>query len=197
MRRLKRAIIWLKRIGHNRGFGVQSPNDYRFLRNVINQNYPYYKYDDLKMSVKCQGIPQRKFCQLYFRLANYVQAEYFLEINTQEDDVREYVEAACQKTKSMRLCLHGDKMPEECKTKTLLVRCSYGPGMERLLQQVVDGCDERSVIVVDDIYADNEARRFWETFSDDSRVTISYDLYHCGILLKESRHYKKKYYVNF
>ena len=193
MNQVKRWLVWLSRIHRCWGFGIQSPTDYWFVRNVVNEHWPYYAYSRFEE----KDWLSLKLGQLYFRLANYVQAKCFLEINTQEDDVREYVEAACQKTKSMRLCLPCDKMPEECKTKTLLVRCSYGPGMEGLLHQVVDDCDERSVIVIDDIYGDNEARRFWETLSDDSRVTISYDLYHCGILLKESRHYKKKYYVNF
>lgn len=197
MRRINRAIIWLKRIGHGRGFGVQSPNDYRFLRNVINQSYPYYKYDDLKNSDACRGVPSRKICQLYFRLANYIQADYLLEINTQPDDVSEYVGAACMKTKAIRLSLPDCQMPEECRGKTLLARCSYEPGVEDILQQVVGNSDERSVIVIDDIHANSASRRFWEHISDDSRVTIAYDLYCCGILLKESRRYKKKYFVNY
>ncbi|MBO4658778.1 MAG: hypothetical protein J5637_04080 [Prevotella sp.] len=197
MHRIKRAIIWLKRIGHGRGFSVQSPNDYRFLRNVIKQSSPYYKYDELQRSADHHGAPSKKICQLYFRLANYAQADYFLEINSLTDDVPEYVEAASKKTKTIRLQLPENRMPEECKGMTLLARCSYAPGMDDLVKQVVSDSDERSVIVVDNIYADSDAQRFWEQLSDDSQVTVSYDLYHCGILLKESRRYKKKYFVNY
>ena len=46
-RMLKRAWRWLRRIKYCRGFGVQSPTDYRFVRGVINEHAPYYLYEDL------------------------------------------------------------------------------------------------------------------------------------------------------
>ena len=36
MQRLRHAFVWLMRIGHCRGFGVQSPTDYWLVRYVIN-----------------------------------------------------------------------------------------------------------------------------------------------------------------
>ena len=197
MRRINRALIWLRRIGHGRGFGVQSPNDYRFLRNVINQDSPFYKYDELKKTVRCHGSSERKICQLYFRLANFVQADFFLEINTIADGVSDYVAAACRKTKNIRISLPTTQMPENCKGKVLLVRCSLEPDVEELLMQIIMNSDERTVIVSDHIYQNDEVLEYWNRISNDKHVTISYDLYHCGILLMENRRYKKKYFVNF
>ena len=39
---------WLRRCGCNRGFGVQSPSAYAFIRYVINEHYPYYAYQELR-----------------------------------------------------------------------------------------------------------------------------------------------------
>ena len=47
MQRLRHAFVWLKRIGHCRGFGVQSPTDYWLVRYVINEHWPYYQYASL------------------------------------------------------------------------------------------------------------------------------------------------------
>ena len=44
---VKRWLIWIYRWRHCRGFGVQSPTDYSFIRYVINEHYPYYAYKDL------------------------------------------------------------------------------------------------------------------------------------------------------
>ena len=40
--------VWLSRINHCRGFGVQSPSAYAFIRYVVNEHYPYYAYEDLR-----------------------------------------------------------------------------------------------------------------------------------------------------
>ena len=42
--RVKRLCVWLMRIGYCRGFGIQSPSAYAFVRYVINEHYPYYAY---------------------------------------------------------------------------------------------------------------------------------------------------------
>ena len=47
MNRLKAFIVWLGRIGHCRGFGIQSPADYWLVRYVINEHGPYYSYSKL------------------------------------------------------------------------------------------------------------------------------------------------------
>lgn len=197
MQSLKRAFIWLKRIGHGRGFGVQSPNDYRFLRNVINERLPYYQYDALKAAVGNLDRHTRKMCQLYFRLSNYAQADGFLNIGSVSGEVREYVLAACARTRDLGHLTATGSLPEVWEGRNLLVRCAYTPGVETMLRRMLQGCGERSVIVVEGIHASKEARQCWDALSVASSATIAYDLYHCGILLKENRRYKKKYFVNF
>ncbi len=197
MFRFRRAINWLRRIGHGRGFGVQSPNDYRFLRNVVNERYPYYKYDDLDKMVASKDGYSRKRCRLCFRLSNYAQPDFFLEINGKDDGLREHVLAACKKTKSVTVSPAAASLPDDWVGKTFLVRCSLAADAAPLLRRVLKGCGERSVIVVDDIATNDEMQALWSQLADAEEVTVAYDLYRFGILLKESRRYKKKYFVNF
>ena len=42
MTRLKQWLVWLSRIHRCRGFGIQSPTDYAFVRYVVNEHWPYY-----------------------------------------------------------------------------------------------------------------------------------------------------------
>ena len=70
---LKSSWIWLKRCTHCRGFGVQSPSAYRFIRYVINEHYPYYAYEELKEHMNMLSKHQHKLGRLFFRLANFWQ----------------------------------------------------------------------------------------------------------------------------
>ena len=73
MYHLERLWIWLTRLTCCRGFGIQSPSAYSFVRYVVNEHYPYYAYADL-----CQQLPniskrERKLGEFFFRLANFAQ----------------------------------------------------------------------------------------------------------------------------
>ena len=70
MNRLKHWLIWLSRIHCCRGFGIQSPTDYAFVRYVVNEHWPYYAYGELHDD----DWLHEKLGQLYFRLANWWQA---------------------------------------------------------------------------------------------------------------------------
>ena len=70
----------LLRIPRSRGFGVQSPTDYHFLRHVIRQKLPYYAYAQLADKTKMLTKREVEILHFYFRLANYVQDRYPLYI---------------------------------------------------------------------------------------------------------------------
>ena len=75
---LKRLWIWITRLTCCRGFGIQSPSAYSFVRYVVNEHYPYYAYADLADSFPQLGKRERKLGEFYFRLANFAQANQWL-----------------------------------------------------------------------------------------------------------------------
>lgn len=111
LRLLVRVVQWLPRKWRSRGFGVQSPSDYYFLRHVLRQPLPYYGYG-----------PSTPFQRLCLRLANYTQAEAaFVSAECQE--ARAYVSRGCRKTviattaDGCGLCITGsylslDRLPQ-------------------------------------------------------------------------------------
>ena len=172
MNRFKSWLIWLSRIHRSRGFGIQSPADYAFVRYVINEHWPYYAYSLLPKD----DWLTRKLGRLYFRLANWRQP---LQILT--DDYQEYWQAGCQ-----RLCLTTNIETVELARLTI----EDNVGFDKLLGM----CNDQSVLVIEGIHRDWER---WHNIEQDNRIGTTFDLYYCGIIFFDKRHYKHHYCINF
>lgn len=74
---------WLNRLiraPRTRGFGVQSPTDYHFIRHVVRQQFPYYAYNTLSSKTTHLSKREVELLQFYLRLANYIQDRWQLYI---------------------------------------------------------------------------------------------------------------------
>jgi len=72
-RRVRRWLIWVSRIAHCRGFGIQSPSDYRFVCNVVNDRREYEEYARLLQETPFRDAEKLKLCRLYFRIAKHLK----------------------------------------------------------------------------------------------------------------------------
>ena len=170
--RLKAAAVWLLRIGHCRGFGIQSPTDYWMVRYVINEHWPYYQYETLGRN---DDWLTRKMGRLCFRLANWLQPSV-----VESNDYRDYLQAGCQKT------TFGD-------SSELVVMPLENDSQDRL-SYIYNKVSPQSVLVVTGI---SKAKKLWRQIVDDERTGITFDLYYCGIVLFDKKRHKKNYIVNF
>ena len=172
MNSLKRTLVWLRRIAHCQGFGIQSPTDYRFVRYVINESWPYHAYD---------GLPEepdwlkRKLGRLYLRLANECQPCHVVD----KVGVMDYVKAGCKKAEQV------DDV-DEVELAIVPIAVDY----DRLLNR----CGEHSVVVFQDIY---KQMPLWHCIEYDRRVRVTFDLYYCGIVLFDKKQSPQNYIVNF
>ena len=98
MRRIGRALVWLRRVNHCRGFGVQSPWAYRFIRYVVNEHNPYYAYERMNDQLPDLDEQTRKMCRLYFRLANFMQAQRIFSYCSPTTAYAAYIKEGCYKT---------------------------------------------------------------------------------------------------
>lgn len=174
MNRLRHALVWLSRIHCCRGFGIQSPTDYAFVRYVINEHWPYYAYERLGRD---DGFIQRKLGLLYFRLVNWRQPAVMID----RVGARPYLHEGCHQAAFADVDYAG---PVE------IAFLSIHEDVVKLFSH----CDERSVVVVQDI---NHDKTKWKQLLMDNRVTISYDLYYCGILMFDPKRYPHHYIINF
>lgn len=172
MNNLKRIFVWISRMGHCRGFGIQSPTDYQFVRHVVNQHWPYYAYSEIG---KDDDWLKRKLGRLYFRLANWRQPDTIVDAV----GAGEYLRAGCRKA---RFVDHCDTVQMAC----VPIACDY--------QTLFSHCDSQSVVIFQDIW---KQMPLWHSIEHDERVTVCYDLYYCGIVFFDKKRAKQCYTVNF
>lgn len=195
MRLWKRCFVWLGRIGHRRGFGVQSPTDYRFVCDVILERLPYYKYRQLASDFPDLDGMARKRCQLFFRLANYCQARTFLHYGSCQDASLAYVKAGCERV----LVRDGaGKGAQVTLPETPFLACAPAAAPSReWWEWLLAAASDDSVIVVEGIKEGKKEREAWRWLTENDRASVTYDLYDCGIIITAKRRYKKNYIINF
>ena len=182
---IKRIASLICRIPRSRGFGVQSPSASRFIRYVLNERYPYYAYEEL-----CQRFPQldegqRRWCELLFRLANYAQAEVWWELSPCSDAEKAYITAGCHKTQLTTNCPHPG-----------VIRMQADGQATENYKLCVERASATTLLVVGGIHRNRRAFRLWRKMTTDSRTSVSFDLFDCGILFFDNRtkqHYKVNY----
>lgn len=198
---IRRFIVWLRRARYSRGFGVQSPWAYRFIRYVVNEHYPYYKYEQLDEQVNGIDKRTRKLCKFYFRLANYQQPHVFIDCYPVSSCYKNYVNAGCQKA---QYC----KVTKETTEEELLqifsnvgeysiVRVSLIENYRLLVDKALDHLSSTCVLVIENIKRDKEVKTYWAELVSDTRTGISFDLYYCGVLFLNRNMVKQSYVVNF
>lgn len=181
--------MWLRRIRHSRGFGVQSPTAYSFIRYVINEHYPYYAYSELSAKFPSVGWRERKLLRLYFRIANHVQAAVMVDLCGRDDSLRAYVNAGCKSTEVM------DALPEEGTAG--IVRIRIADDFPEQFSKVIGKVDAGSIVIIEDIHRNRQARNMWRSVIADKRTGRTFDLYYCGIVAFDLSKYKQHYKVNF
>ena len=198
---IKRFVVWLRRVRYSRGFGVQSPWAYRFIRYVVNEHYPYYKYEHLAEQVYGIDKTTRKLCKFYFRLANYQQAHTFVDCFPTSSCYKIYVDAGCQKANYHRVT---EVTSEEELIHLFsnigeysMLRVPLVANYRMVVDTALDHLPSSSVVIIENIKRDRDAQKYWSELISDSRTGISFDLYYCGVLFLKSDMVKQSYIVNF
>jgi hypothetical protein len=167
-----RPLVWVSRIAHCRGFGIQSPTDYWLVRYVINEHWPYYQYEELGHD---DDWLTRKLGLLFFRIANWRRPAII-----ESDGYRDYLHAGCKKA------LFGD-------SSELLVLPLEALDDKRM-SIIYKKVDNRTVLIVENIWKN---KRHWKNLIADPRLRITFDLYYCGIILFDQKRHQQHYIINF
>lgn len=191
MYKIRRLLVWLRRWKYSRGFGVQSPWAYRFIRYVVNEHYPYYAYDDLLPIF--ENLPKRiiKLSKLYFRIANYWQPAVCLDYGISSVAYGSYMKCGFHALEMVRV-----QSPMDF-SKVELMRLSLGGDYRDVFEKAVQVSDARTLIIVEQIKRDKETKKFWKSIEHDPRCVTTFDLYYCGIIFFDKKRYKENYIVNF
>ena len=177
-----RWLVWLSRIHCCRGFGIQSPTDYAFVRYVVNEHWPYYAYNELHED----DWLREKLGRLYLRLANWQQPAIILS-----DDYQQWWLAGCKKAKCMPNLSPLAPCPLPL-NNIELAHISINQWDDFL--SFLPKCDQQTVLVVEDICRN---RPLWQKIARDQRTGTTFDLYYCGIVFFDTKRYKHNYKINF
>lgn len=188
---------WLRRCGCSRGFGVQSPSAYAFIRYVINEHYPYYAYDALKERMNKLSKHEQKLGRLFFRLANFWQP---VCCYCDDSSLMEYAQAGARNMKQFSVsdfmsqylrCSDASCIPDDSRLLVWIDSDVYGNEMEEILKN----CHSQTLLVVNNIRRKNH--RLWKEIQENELVGITFHLYYCGIVFFDKSVYKQHYEVNF
>ena len=189
--RVKWIWNWIHRMGYSRGFGVQSPSAYSFIRYVLTEHYPYYAYDELKMRFKSFDHATKKKGRLYFRLANYAQASHWFDYHSAEQPYAAYVHEGCRKT--VFQAIDGKTIPNAFRIARLSMTEDYQAVYEVLCKVATDD----SILILEGINANKDTKAFWKRVQESQKATRTYDLFLCGIIVFDTSKHKHHYIVNF
>lgn len=192
--KVQRYLHWLRRIKYCRGFGVQSPSAYRFIRYVINEHYPYYAYDELRKELPRLDSLTRKRMELYFRVANFRQASLWLDFCERNDVIATYVGRGCHATQVRRIT---DLRQITADDRIEVLRICPTAGSEAVLEAALQQADDRTLFIIEDIGYNDTAKRMWQKLLESDLTSVSYDLYYLGIAFFDRKRYKANYVVNF
>lgn len=192
--KVQRYLHWLRRIKYCRGFGVQSPSAYRFIRYVINEHYPYYAYDELRKELTRLDSLTRKRMELYFRVANFRQASLWLDFCERNDVIATYVGRGCHATQVRRIT---DLRQITADDRIEVLRICPTAGSEAVLEAALQQADDHTLFIIEDIGYNDTAKRMWQKLLESDLTSVSYDLYYLGIAFFDRKRYKANYVVNF
>lgn len=202
----RRIWNWCKRVKHRSGFGVQSPTDYFFIRNVIYEKSPYYAYAKLAKRKFDYYQPhyRTKIDRLLFRLANHFQPDNIIEVGLDNGEALTYMKAA--KPSALTIPIRSrnkektiKQFEEQIATQQTIgclhiARTKY---YREIFEKAMPALGPDSYVIIADIHKDKERLNWWKELVEDKRTIITYDLYDIGIILFTEKRHKESYTVNF
>ena len=161
-------LLFLKRIRHCAGFGVQSPTDYHFVRNVIYEKMPYYAYTEIDSSFPQSKRIERWQARLLLRIANFAQTEKLIYCSNVIPDIDSTaIKKGCSKTNIHSFSTHD--------------------GIDTLTH------DNGTWIVIPAIYKENN--KLYEMLKGQENVVI-FDLYYLAIAFVDKKRYTEVHIIN-
>lgn len=194
-------FVWLSRATHSRGFGIQSPNDYRFVCNVINDHRAYKEYDKLPSSRHIDDPISTKLHRLCFRTAKWMQPKTCINITPSPHIRAAYISAGCPSTEIINIRCESNYAtivekiaPYESVDMTCLSTESITlDGINAIMEK----CNQHSVMIAEGIRRDKQTRMKWDKIVDSELTGVTFDLYYCGIAFFDTSRYKQNYIINF
>lgn len=194
--KIKALVVWLQRMKHIQGFGIQSPSAFSFDRKVINDHTSYPIYAELKRLGNTLTAVERKKARLLYRINRFAEADRFCFYPTNLSAYESYIKAACEKTLVEEAKTLAEESEDAAFNESAIYFLTVSKHCQTFYERLRTSINAQSFVIVDDIKRNAETRAFWQQIVDDERVSFSFDLYHIGIAFFDKRP-KQNYIINF
>ena len=171
----------IRRLRNSKGYGVHSPNDYSFIKNVVNERLPYYQYGIL--AKEGQSKKERKLNELLLRIANFCQPEEIVVLDNKKEEKTKYLQAGCRKA----------TINDHIGNKKTLIYTTINQQTEKIIKQTSDN----SVIIINGINKTNEAKAIWKQITARLNKHTLFDIKHIAIIIINHQQHQKLYKLYF
>lgn len=197
-----RMCVWISRIGCCRGFGVQSPWAYSFVRYVINEHFPYYQCKSLKERYTDLTKIERKLAEFYMRLANFVQPSKVFAVHhcsrRVNDCMEAYFHAGCKKCKYIVYDRNeGFQPPSERDSTPVIVYINASFISAEYINNMINELHDGDFIVIEGLKTSAGASLAWNLLKEQLKGVLMFDMYYCGVIFRDSNRYMQHYRINF
>lgn len=204
---------WFRRCGLSRGFGVQSPSAYSFIRYVVNEHYPYYAYAELKDRLDLLSRREHKFGRLLLRLANFWQPDVrytdaykylpYLYAGCHRSEVKDLTDFTANSVREDGSIHQGDSAKTNLAKTDFTSRSSLVVidlstfDISRISTEILPLCTPKTMLVLLNMQNRKKVVEEWIKIQNSEYSGITYDLYYVGIIFFDKSIYKQHYEVNF
>lgn len=213
---------WIRRKRNSLGFGVQSPNDFYFVQNVLREKMHYYGYRDLRdlqrSTASSAGSYPEEINRLLFRLANYAHPEVIVEVGTgsglsacamaiahilgqcitisERGGIDDVVSAFSQ-----IVVEEGDEVDCFCQIANRLgtiemLHVAHTEHYQEVVDYALKHVCDRTLFVIEGIRDSKEKLDWWKSLQSCKPVSVSYDIGNLGLLFFDKHRHKTAYWVN-
>ncbi len=179
---------------YHRGYRVHSPFVYQLITDVFEGMYDYYAFEEIevvrrsvKRSVR-RGFLPRKYAQMLFRLINFFQPSYLVELGVGDGVTGQYLMAASRKAKNV----WTDTVESPEALDSFFSKLSpdlailYASLTPEELKWAVDAClkvhRDNTVLVVFGIRNDRAKRALWRELLNRPEVSLTMELNRMGLV---------------
>ena len=193
---------WLTRWRNTRGYGVQSPTDYRFLKYVIRERGEYYAYASLCTQYALRGHELKKG-KLFFRIANALQPDVLCDLTKDAAQYAPFFSAGCVGMK-----IRGEKQNEEGgdvletakdgeKGKCALLRLSCRDHSCEEIKALLKKLPGTKMMILEDVAGGGAARECYRALLAMEEISITFNLQSFALCFLTPGRYKQTYFVYF
>ena len=219
-----RLYNWFRRFRHRCGYGVHSPTDFYFITFVVYEKLSYYAYhalSELRLQTKGLYPTLEKIDRLLLRICNYHQPDVMIDYSAESTISTLYLREACKRSPFYYYHAHHDELlqpllssyeatqmvahseltsmlPQQLRNKhRLLLHIGITPSYQQVYEAAIPYVNDNTCIIISQPYATAEKKAWWQSVINDKRNTITFDLYHIGVVFFNSSRIKEHRIVNF